>query len=68
MGELGTTIVDPDAVSLDVLNEILNGFGGLLFDQVKILRPCVWRCFSRTDLLNRWNCKVSYFMICLYIS
>ena len=48
MGELGTTIVDTDAVSLDVLNEILNGFGGLLFDQVAVLRPC-----ARDMLMNK---------------
>eukprot|EP00250_Pteridium_aquilinum_P013404 c21319_g1_i3 orf=107-2176(+) len=35
MGELGTTISDPDVFALDVLNNILNGFGGLLFDQVR---------------------------------
>ncbi|KAH7405127.1 hypothetical protein KP509_15G057600 [Ceratopteris richardii] len=35
MGELGTTVSDPDVFALDVLNDILNGFGGLLFDQVR---------------------------------
>ncbi|MCO5561076.1 hypothetical protein L7F22_014697 [Adiantum nelumboides] len=35
MGELGTTISDPDVFALDVLNDILNGFGGLLFNQVQ---------------------------------
>lgn len=35
MGELGTSISDPDVFALDVLNDILNGFGGLLFDQVR---------------------------------
>ncbi|KAJ7525004.1 hypothetical protein O6H91_17G031900 [Diphasiastrum complanatum] len=35
MGELGTTLADPDLFSLDVLNGLLNGFGGLLFDEVR---------------------------------
>ncbi|XP_024525480.1 uncharacterized protein LOC112344626 [Selaginella moellendorffii] len=35
MGELGTTIADPDVFSLDVLNGVLNGFGGLLFDEIR---------------------------------
>ncbi|GJP33147.1 hypothetical protein CLOM_g6866 [Closterium sp. NIES-68] len=35
VGELGTTISDPDVFALDVLNSILNGFGGRLFDQVR---------------------------------
>lgn len=35
MGELGTSISDPDVFALDVLNDILNGFGGRLFDQVR---------------------------------
>lgn len=35
MGEFGTTIADPDVFALDVLNDILNGFGGRLFDQVR---------------------------------
>lgn len=35
MGELGTNLRDPDVFALDVLNDILNGFGGLLFDQVR---------------------------------
>eukprot|EP00249_Psilotum_nudum_P020485 c27726_g1_i2 orf=222-2186(+) len=35
MGELGTTLTDPDVFALDLLNGILNGFGGLLFDQVR---------------------------------
>ncbi|KAH8963611.1 hypothetical protein BDL97_04G022700 [Sphagnum fallax] len=35
MGELGTTLADPDVCALDVLNGILNGFGGLLFDEVR---------------------------------
>jgi hypothetical protein len=36
MGELGTTLADPDVCALDVLNGILNGFGGLLFDEVSV--------------------------------
>ncbi|KAG6544219.1 hypothetical protein Mapa_014322 [Marchantia paleacea] len=35
MGEFGTTLGDADVFALDVLNGILNGFGGLLFDEVR---------------------------------
>ncbi|CAI5981003.1 unnamed protein product [Closterium sp. NIES-65] len=35
VGELGITISDEDVFALDVLNAILNGFGGRLFDQVR---------------------------------
>ncbi|CAI5490721.1 unnamed protein product [Closterium sp. Naga37s-1] len=35
VGELGITISDQDVFALDVLNAILNGFGGRLFDQVR---------------------------------
>eukprot|EP00271_Cylindrocystis_brebissonii_P017773 TRINITY_DN4757_c0_g1_i5.p1 TRINITY_DN4757_c0_g1~~TRINITY_DN4757_c0_g1_i5.p1 ORF type:complete len:582 (-),score=97.67 TRINITY_DN4757_c0_g1_i5:607-2316(-) len=35
MGELGTTLEDPDVFALDVLNALLNGFGGRLFDEVR---------------------------------
>lgn len=36
MGEFGTTLADDDVFALDVLNGILNGFGGLLFDEVEL--------------------------------
>ncbi|KAK3259356.1 hypothetical protein CYMTET_31641, partial [Cymbomonas tetramitiformis] len=35
MMELGVTLDDPDIFALDVLNSLLNGFGGRLFDQVR---------------------------------
>ena len=35
MGELGVSISDPDAPSLDILNEILNSFGGRLFNEIR---------------------------------
>ncbi|GAQ83813.1 peptidase m16 domain protein [Klebsormidium nitens] len=34
-GELGVTIDDPDVFALDVLNNVLNGFGGRLFNEVR---------------------------------
>ena len=55
MGELGTTIVDPDVFSLDVLNEILNGFGGLLFDQVEDCEPK-----NRVNTIHFLNHLVKY--------
>lgn len=35
MGELGTLLYDPDVHSLDVLNGILNSFGGRLFNEIR---------------------------------
>ncbi|KAK9809719.1 hypothetical protein WJX73_009490 [Symbiochloris irregularis] len=34
-GELGVSRTDPDAPALDILSDILNGFGGSLFDQIR---------------------------------
>lgn len=35
MGHLGGQLNDPDFAALDVLNSVLNGFGGRLFNQVR---------------------------------
>lgn len=35
MGELGVSRTDPDAPALNVLTDILNGFGGSLFNQIR---------------------------------
>lgn len=35
MGEVGISLTDPDHYALDVLNDILNSFGGKLFDQIR---------------------------------
>ncbi len=35
LGELGVTLLDPDHFALDVLNDILNSFGGKLFDEIR---------------------------------
>ena len=35
MGELGPMLDDPDVYALDILNSVLNGFGGRLFDQAR---------------------------------
>ena len=35
MGEIGVTLMDPDHYALDVLNDILNSFGGKLFDEIR---------------------------------
>jgi hypothetical protein len=35
MGEIGVTLMDPDHFALDVLNDILNSFGGKLFDEIR---------------------------------
>ena len=40
MGELGVELSDPDSPSLDVLNEILNSFGGVLFNEIRSKEVC----------------------------
>ena len=35
MGELGISLGDPDDWALDVLGNILNSFGGRLFDRIR---------------------------------
>ena len=35
LGEIGVTLMDPDHFALDVLNDILNSFGGKLFDEIR---------------------------------
>ena len=35
MGELGIQLGDPDGYALDVLGDILNSFGGRLFDRIR---------------------------------
>ena len=35
MGELGISLGDPDDWALDVLGDILNSFGGRLFDRIR---------------------------------
>lgn len=35
MGEVGVQMSDPDTPALDILNEILNSFGGRLFNEIR---------------------------------
>lgn len=35
VGEVGVSLKDPDDYALDVLGDILNSFGGRLFDQIR---------------------------------
>lgn len=35
MGQIGVKMGDPDLFPLEVLNDILNSFGGRLFDQIR---------------------------------
>ena len=35
MGELGISLGDPDDWALDILGDILNSFGGRLFDRIR---------------------------------
>lgn len=35
VGEVGINLLDPDSFALDVLGDIMNGFGGRLFDELR---------------------------------
>lgn len=35
VGEVGIELLDPDSFALDVLGDIMNGFGGRLFDELR---------------------------------
>ena len=35
LGEIGISLQDRDVYALDVLNDLLNSFGGRLFDQIR---------------------------------
>lgn len=35
VGEVGINLLDPDSFALDVLGDIMNGFGGRLFDEIR---------------------------------
>ncbi|KAA6423167.1 MAG: peptidase M16 domain [Trebouxia sp. A1-2] len=35
VGEMGIDLLDPDSFALDVLGDIMNGFGGRLFDEIR---------------------------------
>ena len=35
LGEVGISQTDPDHYALEILNDILNSFGGKLFDQIR---------------------------------
>ena len=35
VGEVGIDLLDPDSFALDVLGDIMNGFGGRLFDEIR---------------------------------
>lgn len=35
VGEVGIDLLDPDSFALDVLGDIMNGFGGRLFDELR---------------------------------
>ena len=40
MGELGISLGDPDDWALDILGDILNSFGGRLFDRIRSREVC----------------------------
>ncbi len=40
VGEVGIDLLDPDSFALDVLGDIMNGFGGRLFDEIRSKEVC----------------------------
>ena len=40
VGEVGIDLLDPDNFALDVLGDIMNGFGGRLFDELRSREVC----------------------------
>lgn len=40
LGEPGISLADADSYALDVLGDILNSFGGRLFDQIRSREVC----------------------------
>ena len=44
MGEVGVAASDPDMAALDVLGDILNSFGGRLFDRIRSREARACRC------------------------
>ena len=40
VGEVGINLLDPDSFALDVLGDIMNGFGGRLFDELRSKEVC----------------------------
>ena len=47
MGQLGDRFSDPDFPALSVLNEVLNGFGGRLYNQVRSRQGLAYSVYSR---------------------
>ena len=41
VGEVGINLLDPDSFALDVLGDIMNGFGGRLFDEIRSKEVCI---------------------------
>ena len=71
MGELGISLGDPDDWALDVLGDILNSFGGRLFDRIRSRE--VHLAFTSCLLLLGWDslqhgCKIPYAMRSLEVS
>ena len=42
VGEPGISLADTDSYALDVLGDILNSFGGRLFDQIRSREVCLF--------------------------
>ncbi len=54
MGHLGGQLSDPDYAALDVLNGVLNGFGGRLFNQVRSRQGLAYSVYAA------WNPQYDY--------
>lgn len=50
VGEMGIDLLDPDSFALDVLGDIMNGFGGRLFDEIRSKEVGNNNAFEKVDL------------------
>ena len=50
VGEVGIDLLDPDSFALDVLGDIMNGFGGRLFDEIRSKEVCQLQLYNGRHL------------------
>ena len=59
VGEVGIDLLDPDSFALDVLGDIMNGFGGRLFDELrsKEVRAVAAWCLNFLMMSGQGGCS-----------
>ena len=80
VGEVGIDLLDPDSFALDVLGDIMNGFGGRLFDELRskevqyvcsvdmvyaACTQCIWH-LDAVHIGNMSDSSVCLHVFCLY--